>query len=126
MTEKNLLSFAREFPALYINNLIDERLVKRLEEEDRNKEYAPVCAIIGGIAAQEVLKELMHDYHADAEDKLHEADPKHVVTTSYAGGRKIHVKLTSTNQNAQQNKKPLCNTFCFDSVNVSSTTTLLK
>lgn len=125
MTEKDLISFANEFPQTYKREYIKEELVKALEEQS-TKEFAPVCAIIGGIAAQEVLKELMHDYYADADAKLHESDPKHVITTSYAGGRTIHVKDTSATPNNQQNKKPLNNTLCFDSVNVSSVTTLLS
>lgn len=125
MTEKDLISFASEFPQTYKREYIKEELVKTLEEQS-TKEFAPVCAIIGGIAAQEVLKELMHDYYADADAKLHESDPKHVITTTYAGGRTIHVKDTSTTPNSQQNKKPLNNTLCFDSVNVSSVTTLLS
>lgn len=125
MTGKGLISFANEFPQNYKREYIKEELVKTLEGQ-QCKEFAPVCAIIGGIAAQEVLKELMHDYHADADAKLHESDPKHVVTESYAGGRKIHVKATNATANTQQNKRPLNNTLCFDSVNVSSVTTLLS
>ena len=125
MAEKDLIAFAEEFPHIYKREYIKAELVRTLEEQSP-KEFAPVCAIIGGIAAQEVLKELMHDYYADADAKLHESDSKHVVTASYAGGRTIHVKDTSKAPNAQQNKKPLNNTLCFDSVNVSSVTTLLS
>ena len=90
----------------------EEPAEKALGEAYRGRSaLAFVCAVVGGVASQEVVKELIRDHSTPEEQQQQEKQEKQPLTTEEQRKRQLARK-----QQSESAGRPLCNVLCYDCV----------